>query len=363
MPFDRGSFAFTMFELPDDVPEDFIELFAARRAGTLDSVTGDPQIGWVTGHGLLDTNIDGASAQLGGCYYLTLRQAVRKIPNSLLAALCRREEQAVMRAEGKEYLSGKQKREIKEDMMEKHLSKMPPSLSGIPFVLEPHSRMLYVGATSNAQIDLFIENFYQAVQSDPLMLTPELILEREFKTTGANFPALSIDGRTAAEPSIGRDFLMYLWYYGETVGKLQHPDYGEFDLMIEGPLVFSGDDDDRGSAETTVKKGGSPLRSAEAKAAVSVGKKLKKAKLTITRLNQIWSGTFDADRFVFTGFKLPEGEEMNDDEIFAERIQNLGIFREALIGYFKLFADAMLGDNFAKTEKAVRDWANSRDAI
>ena len=363
MPFDRGSFAFTMFELPDALPENIIDLFAAHHAGTLDSVTGDPQIGWVTGHGLLDTNIDPGNSQLGGCYYLTLRQAVRKIPSSLLAALCRREEQAVMRAENRQYLSSKQKREIKEDMIEKHLNKMPPSLSGITVVIEPNSRLLYAGATSNTQIDLFVENFYQVTQMEPLQLTPELILEREFNTTSANFPQLSIDGRTSGDPSIGRDFLMYLWYFGEMVGKLEHPEYGEFDLMIEGPLLFAGDDDDRGAAETTVKKGGSPLRSAEAKAAINVGKKLKKAKLTITRMNQIWSGTFDADRFVFTGFKLPEGEEMNEDEIFAERIQNLEIFRAALIGYFKAFASAMLGDEFEKTQQAVRDWAASRDGI
>ena len=363
MPFDRGSFAFTMFELPDKLPENIIELFAAHHAGTLDSVTGDPEVGWVTGHGLLDTNIDLGNSQLGGCYYLTLRQAVRKIPSSLLAALCRREEQAVMRAENKQYLSGKQKREIKEDMIEMHLNKMPPSLSGITVVIEPNSGLLYVGATSNTQIDLFVENFVQVTDMEPIQLTPELILEREFKTTSAEFPQLSIDGRNNGEISIGRDFLMYLWYFGETVGKLQDPDYGEFDLMIEGPLVFAGDDDDRGSAETSVKKGGSPLRSAEAKAAISVGKKLKKAKLTITRLNQIWTGTFDADKFVFSGFKLPEGEEMNDDEIFAERIENLGVFRTALIGYFKAFAQAMLGDEFEKTQAAIREWAASRDGI
>ena len=268
-----------------------------------------------------------------------------------------------MRAENREYLSGKQKREIKEDMIEKHLNKMPPSLSGISVVIEPYSRSLYVGATSNSQIDLFVENFYQTAKIEPLQLTPELILEREFKTTSAQFPQLSIDGRNNGDISIGRDFLMYLWYYGETVGKLQHPEYGEFDLMIEGPLVFAGDDDDKGSAETTVKKGGCPLRSAEAKAAINVGKKLKKAKLTITRLNQIWTGTFDADKFVFSGFKLPEGEEMDEVEIFTERVENLGVFREALVSYFKAFASAMLGDEFEKTQTAVREWAAGRDGI
>ena len=54
---------------------------------------------------------------------------------------------------------------------------------------------------------------------------------------------------------------------------------------------------------------------------------------------------------------------MNDDEIFAERIENLSVFRAALIGYFKAFAAAMLGDEFEKTQAAIREWAASRDGI
>ena len=39
MPFDRGSITFSMFDLPGDIPEDFAEMFASAKAGTLDSVT------------------------------------------------------------------------------------------------------------------------------------------------------------------------------------------------------------------------------------------------------------------------------------------------------------------------------------
>jgi hypothetical protein len=248
MPFDRGSVTFTIFELPQELPENFIELFAARKAGTLDSVNEEPQIGWVTGNHLLDTNIDGASAQFGGCYYLALRQAVRKIPGSLLNALCRREEQVYMRANNLEYVSGKLKRQIKEETIEKHIQKMPPSLSGIPFVLEPNRRLMYVGATSQAQIDLFVDNFTQTTGIEPYQLTPELILEKELKKLAIDIPILSLENQPAStEAHLGRDFLLYLWYYSESVGELEHPEYGKFDVLIEGPLNFEGDGEDRGA--------------------------------------------------------------------------------------------------------------------
>ena len=60
-----------------------------------------------------------------------------------------------------------------------------------------------------------------------------------------------------------------------------------------------------------------PSACAEAKAAISVGKKLKKAKVTLTRGEDIWSGTFDADKFVFSSMNLPEGEELDPDSILS----------------------------------------------
>ena len=54
---------------------------------------------------------------------------------------------------------------------------------------------------------------------------------------------------------------------------------------------------------------------------------------------------------------------MSDDEIFAERVLNLSIFREAISSYFRKFADLMLGMEFPQFEKEIREWAEQRDAI
>ncbi len=365
MPFDRGSFSFTMFEIIGDIPEDFASLFQPVKAGTLDSVTSEVQLGWVTGHHLLDTNIDEATIVRGGAYSLTLRQAVRKIPASLLNALCMREEQAFLAANpGRDYVSSKDKKRIKEDVLERHISKMPPALSGIPMLLEPHTKLLYLGATSQTQIDLFVDQFYRATKLEPIQLTPALILDREFNTVPASFPVLELTGSPAAAPEvqIGRDFLTWLLYYCEKIGKTTIG-HNDFDAMIEAPLLLADVGDAHGSGEATIKNGDSPLRSAEVKAALSVGKKIKKAKIALTRDdNSIWSGTFDADNFAFGSFKLPESEEMNHDEIFADRIRALGDFREAWIEYFKIFAKAMLED-FENTQNQLRQWVKDREAI
>ena len=133
--------------------------------------------------------------------------------------------------------------------------------------------------------------------------------------------------------------------------------------MLEAPLCLTGDGDDPGAGEATIKKGDSPVRGAEVKAALSVGKKLRKAKLTFTRLNQIWSGTFDADNFSFSSFALPEGEAQDRGEIFAERVEFLDIFREALTAGFRQYANAMLNGKDSATVEALKNWINTRDAI
>ena len=183
-------------------------------------------------------------------------------------------------------------------------------------------------------------------------------------TTPSSVPVLELSGNPNAstEPAIGRDFLTWLWFYSETESTIKVEPHGEFEVLVEAPLLFVADEG-QGAGESTVKKGDSPTRSAEAKAALAAGKKLKKAKLTITRGGEIWSGTFDADQFAFGSFKLPEGENMDEDSVFCERVQNLSVFRDAFIGYFCKFADSMMGIEAENFQKKVREWAENRDAL
>ncbi len=84
---------------------------------------------------------------------------------------------------------------------------------------------------------------------------------------------------------------------------------------------------------------------AEAKAAFSVGKKLKKAKFFLERDSDAWSGMFDADNFAFGSVKLPESEEMTPDNRLEERIEFLDTFSKALRAYYVTFVEAMRSSN------------------
>ena len=294
---------------------------------------------------------------------MMLRKAKRQVPASLLQAVCRREEQAYLTSKQADFVPSKVRKQIKQDAVAKLLPMMPPSLSSIPFVIDPAAKMLYLGTGSQAAIDLFIEQFAQTIKIEPLQWTPASILAKDFDTTESAFPAVSFCGVRDTEPVIGRDFLTWLWYFSENGGKADLGQDGEFELLIEAPLVFADSGEATGAEETVVKKGNSPQRSAEAKAALATGKKLKKAGFTMARGQEMWTGTFDADRFSFSGLKLPDGEMMAPDERFQERMEFLLLFENAWAAYFKTFAETMLGGGLAGVETKLKKWSSSRDAV
>ncbi|MBE6379733.1 MAG: hypothetical protein E7047_02250 [Lentisphaerae bacterium] len=363
MPFDRGGVTVSTFKLNGAWPEDALENFSAHRAGTLDSVKDEPQIGWTTGRCLLDSNLEENNVITGSCWYLNLRKAERKIPASLLNAIIKREEIVYMRANELDFVPSKVKREIKAQAIEQYLMKMPPSIAATPMVYDPAAKLLYLGAASSKQIEDFIGFFYQTMNLEPIQITPGTLLNDEFGKLETDLPVLSLTDEDSDDMTPGRDFLTYLWYLSETgAAEITHPQYGDFEILIEGPMVFAAGDMAKGAAEITVKKGDLPQQSAEAKAALAVGKKLKKAKVTLTRGEDIWSGTFDADKFIFSSLNLPEGEELDPDSRFGERMQNIYVFNEAWTCCFKLFAENMF-NNFNTTTQALKEWAQNRNSL
>lgn len=363
MPFESGTFALTICRLSKKMPEDHLARFAAANAGMLDQVKDEPVIGWVSGRHLLEYKIDEETGICGGHIHLAMRKAERKVPGSLLKAICKREELVYMQANKTAGVPSKVRKEIKAEAIEKNLLKMPPSISGVPFVIDMAEEIAYVGTTSAAQLDELIALFLKTHDVELLPLSFDDMMFRFFQTDSGSLPMLTFAGPSGdCEATPGRDFLTWLWYQSEVNGaKLNVGNFGDFEVMIEGPLTLAFAAEAKGAGETTVKKG-CPMKSAEVKSALSVGKKLKKAKLTLTRGEDIWAGSFDADKFCFSGLALPEGEEMESNSRFAERITNLYILQTALQEYFKTFAESIMSDEGKAVEKKIKKWIEDRDS-
>ncbi|MCX6983215.1 MAG: recombination-associated protein RdgC [Lentisphaerae bacterium] len=361
MSFERGNVSVTIFRIPESLPENAIELFAAKAAKKLDDIPGDDvSVGWTSGRNLLELNINEATAKLGGYIYLNLRIAQRKIPGGAFNAECRKQELDYMTMNKMEFVPGKVRREIKKDFKEKALMKIEPQISGIPFVIDTNAHLLYLGATSPRKIDTFLAYFHDTFQIEPVQMCAGDMMSKLFKDALPEVKFAKFAPRQT-ESERGRDFLTWLWYFSEEKnGHLNLENYGDSEIMIEGPLTFAQSDEAEGSRETVVRKG-NPLRSAEAKTALDTGKKLKKAKFLIARGKEVWKGTFDVGSFTFSSLSLPEGEKLLDaDSMFAERVNYLHVFHKGIQGYFAIFAITLASADWPQEQKLILEWSENR---
>ena len=363
MPFDQGNITFRICTLPQPIPENALERFAAEAAPALEFLRDEPQWGWVSPRHLLDRRIDEQTAIVGGYLHLCLRQAERKIPGALLRAECRMAELARMEETDSEHLNRKEKKTIKEEVLERLLPQMPPQLSGIFFTADSSENLLYVSAVSQKQLDMFLGIFCKTIGFEPVPLVPEVAAMNLAGIDPEAIPPLNFSPDlpdTAATGTLGQNFLTWLWFFQEKRdGLLPQSKLGEFSLMVDGPLVFVAEG--AGAYESSIRKG-MPTLSAEAKAALTVGKKLKRARLILARgRGEEWSVTLDADEFVFRGLKLPEGEAMDPGSVFEERMTNLYIFQTVFFALFQRFLEEFSDPaKVAAFQEEAKQWVRER---
>ncbi|MEE9369061.1 MAG: recombination-associated protein RdgC [Pontiella sp.] len=355
MGFEKGSLSFRMFFAQRDFTEADIEKFAAAAFPPLNTLAEEEIHGWVASRHILDRNINAETAYLGGYLRLTLTQAKKTVPSSLLQAECAVEEMAEMEAEDKQYLNQQAKSEIRKNVKERLLPDMPPQLKGIDFVFDERSHMIYSTATSDKQLDAFVLSLMQTTGVMAQVADPENIASKNDSVNVQNWGPASFSDEmedNMVDGTAGREFLMWLWFCSEKRGGLANiPEVGEIAYMVEGPLTFVMEG--KGAHEITLKKG-EPMLSAEAKTSLLSGKKLKKAKVQFVRGEEIWAFTFDADEFVFRSLKLPQTETFDRVGKFQERMVLLETFRQT---FFHLFSE------FVKERDNSKDWKETKAAM
>ena len=362
MGFESGSITFRMFYVPKGLPKDSVERFAALTPPSLDSLGDGSITGWVTSRHLLDSNIIDETAYVAGYLRLTLLKAERKIPPALLRAECKMEELAEMAATGHTYLKRSVKSEIKQSVIERLLPEMPPTLTGIHFVYDARNELLFADASTDKQIDALTIMFNRATGVTIVPVTPLTAAFSRKSIDVRDIPATSFSQDCAdadAGDNIGHDFLTWLWFFSEARGGIMNIDGIDFAVMIDGPLTFIHEGN--GAHETIVRKG-TPLVSAEAKTALNCGKKLRRAKVTLARGEELWSVTMDADDFMMRGLKVPKGEAIDPIGKFEERTLMLKLFQDTFLTFFDRFLDERADvSKWESTIKEIRTWVAERE--
>jgi hypothetical protein len=361
MGFESGAIGLRMFYPRGRLPVDCVDRFAENAAPPISSLGKDEINGWVTSRHLLDRNITEDSAYVAGYLHLVLMKADRKIPEALLRAECRMEELAEMAANNLNFLKRKVKQEIKKSVVDRLLPQMPPTLTGISMVYDSREHLVYATALSEKQLDAFVIAFQRATGIPLEPVTPEVAAIKRKGINPRDLAPVTFAPELAEEfggEALGRDFLTWLWFYSEARGGILNLEHETWGVMLEGPLTFVLEGD---GAHVTVLRRGSPLVSSEAKTALMSGKKLKSAKLTLARGDEMWTCTLDADEFVLRGLKLPKGQELDAASRFQERMLALATFQNILMAFYDRFLEERaFTDSWQKVRGDIHKWVTER---
>ena len=363
MGFESGAVSFRVFELVQGLPSDHLEKFASHAAPGVDLMGSNEISGWVSGRHMLDRNITDENAYYAGYLRLTLMQAKRKIPESYLRAECAVEEYAWLAATGADYVPRKEKMAIKKSVTERLLPTVPPTLKGIPFVYDENDGLIYAAAPSDKQHDAFFLSFKETTGIALKALDPQWTAFTRKTLDTEDLEAFSFSPECKENEvlnSVGQDFLTWLWFFSEARGGIRSfENIGRFGVIVEGPLTFMSDGD---GAHEAVLRNGSPLQSAEAKTSLMCGKKLKRAKITLAREEEVWQCTVDADQFVFRGLKLPKVESLDAVSLFEQRMMSMNLFVKVFLYLYDDFLEERFDkERWSKTEKEIHAWVTDRN--
>ncbi len=363
MSFDSGSVSFRVFHLDHAFDSELVERLARHAVPPIETLLSEPLIGWVTSRHLLDRVLTEEKILHGGYISVQLLRAEKKIPEALLRAHCRLEEEAELKSRNAENLPRALRAEIKERVRDELLPTMPPTLTGMPVCVDLRNQLLFAQAMSDAKIDLLTAQFRETTGVTPRLMTPDdTALRRVNVNVNDLAPArFSPDDslETEHEFSIGMDFLSWLWFAWERDGSILNIGNLRYGYMLEGPLTFFREG---AGAHEAVLRHGTPLNSREAFAALLCGKKLRRAKFLLAEGDTLWSATLDSDLAVGS-LKLPKTEQLDPVGRFQERMLFIERFLDVLLALYDRFlllrADAK---KWSAELSAIRAWIEQKSA-
>lgn len=358
MSFDSGRVGFRLFYLREQYDSSLVEKFARCVAPPVSSITDEPITGWVTGKHLLDRDITDERCVIGPYLHVQYMKADKKVPPSYLNAQVKIEEEVEKKARGVNFLSRAVRAEIKQRVEASLKPQALPTLSGIPVVVDFRNNMLITGALSDQNVDKLSPAFKEVAGELPIVVTPETAAMHRKQINAMDLdPVIFTPEETddsQKEPSLGMDFLTWLWFNWDRGGGVFHlPDGREAAYMFEGPLTFFRDGE--GAHEALLRKG-TPLDSREASAALLCGKKLKQVKMNLVVDEEIIEATVDSD-FCFRSVKLPKSDQEEPEGEFEERMMNLETLFTAWFDLYDRFLDLRTDSSrWPETIREMSQW-------
>jgi hypothetical protein len=378
MGFFTGRVSCSRFRASKSAPRMFgpehLEKLSEARIGKQRVATGDgSQVGWIAGDHILDTRFDLAKNVINDTLQFAIRIDELKIPGDLYRAYYQVELEALASQNPSGHASARQKREarqIAKDRLEQEAKDgryLRRKL--IPVLWDGLSNEVLVGTTSSTVIDrlhvLFKQTFDRSL--DFLGAGRQAFGHAEVdgrqRAVDDSTPTVFVHGQleeiawVADETNrdfLGNEYLLWLWYHVEHVSDtIKLGDDSEVAIMLARTLVLECP---RGQYGRESISSDGPTKLPEALRALQAGRLPRKVGLTLSRHDNVYELTLQAETLAISSARLPNAEEEEERARLDERVNQIRHLLETLDLLYGVFLQHRLGEGWKSEVTKIKKW-------
>ena len=312
-------------------------------------VEAEKNLGWTCIEDVLDTGFAYARYAIGDYRLFVLRIDRRLVPAALMKIRCLEETRRFLAENKIKKLYRDQREAICESVRQELLGSAQPVPSFFEVCWSGSGSVLFTNLTPKI-IQEFLDLFRQ---SFGLVLQPHQPWDPATLESGQINPLF-----------LGREFLTWLWFKTEERdGMVSVPGFGDVELRFIRRLVLESGE---GEYTESVVCQGQHADLKEGKEAVRQGKKIKEARISLSRDAAKWEFTFKADTFQFQSLKLPVPTDLEADEEedksgrILERLYLIETAIKTVDDLFAQFLALRLADAWPGEVERMTKWAEAR---
>lgn len=361
----KGPLTFSRFMVIGKVPSNFNDMINRQlRQYAFQDLAGSPEektMGWTNIENVLDTDFREASYAWGDYLLFSLRMDRRSVPPSLLKIRALEAERHYLKETGRKKVDKIAREEIRDGVRQDLLSQSHPTPAFYEVCWSVSSGVLLFTCLSEKVMQDFQDLFKASFDLVPCPFVPWDLQAVDPATAEKIAAWEKADPEANNLKSLGRELLTWLWFKSEERnGMIMIPSGGETEIHFVRRLVLESGDGEY--AESVVCQGmHADLK--EGREALRQGKKIREARLQVTRDAATWEFTFKADRFQFQSLKMPVvmdlDEEDNKDGLVLERIYLLETVIRSMDQLFALFLDLRLSHVWQQERVRMEKWLQS----
>lgn len=341
------------------------------------------ELGWTTGEHILDVDFNYEKNVIGDGLFFAMRVDTNKPPADLIRSYQKINEETMLEAGGREFLSKAQRREAREQAKSRADAEARSGafrrMKQVQVFWDLKRNEVYLNGTSVSLADDFMMLFRQTFD---VGLTPISSGELAARWSARSGDVRSFDdcepahfvsppdggwdddvegGQDSSRKNfLGTEWLTWLWYASHVESPEIDTPAGPVTVMFDRGLQMDCAFKMSGSMSLTAE---GPTRLPEAAVALAGGKRPVRASLQTSVHGDLFGLALRGDVMNYGGIRLPALEETaTPREIFEERIEKLRDLLQAMDGLYFAFLKKRLSSKWPAQLNAIRTWIASARA-